>query len=118
MSLTVDSFLEKFPEFTGRITEEALELLIEQIGIETCNYSGITDAITSEQCLALRIAYEIERAKPLNQFMSGNVKKIESLNDVIEYGVSSISPEDFQSNIYGVRLKRLLTVNYSCGFMV
>ena len=116
--LTVDVFLAKFPEFESRVDEDVLALLIDQIKIETCNYDGISNSEVKDQALALRVAYEIEKVQPMNGFVSGNIKKLESLNDIIEYGTSNIAPDDFRLNIYGVRLQRLLTANYSGGFMV
>lgn len=116
--MTIDEFLVKFPEFEGRIEDDVLTELIAQIKIETCNYDGINNDDAKLQALALRVAYEIEKSQPLNVFINGNVKRIESLNDVIEYGVSNISPDDFNANKYGVRLKRLLTLYYSGGFKV
>lgn len=116
--LTIDVFLTKFPEFEGRIDDDVLVELIAQIKIETCSYDGINDSGVKDQALALRVAYEIEKNQPLNTFLAGNIKRIESLNDLIEYGVSNIDPDDFRSNRYGVRLQRLLTANYSGGFMI
>jgi len=116
--LNIDVFLAKFPEFEGRIDDDVLAELIAQIKIETCNYDGIGNSEVKDQALALRVAYEIEKNQPLNTFLTGNVKRIESLNDLVEYGVSNIAPDDFRANHYGTRLQRLLTANYSGGFMV
>lgn len=116
--LTIDDFLVKFPEFEGRIDDDALQQLIEQIELETSFYSGLSSEALQIQAIALRVAFEIESYASLNQFVNGNVKRIESFEDVIEYAVNNINPGDYQSNKYGIRLDRLLKTNYYCGFSV
>jgi hypothetical protein len=116
--LTSDSFLEKFPEFESRIDEDVLALCIEQIVLETNNYDGVKSDLLRDHCVALRIAYEIEKSYPLNGYLAGNVRKIESLEEAIEYNTVSTSLSDYDSNSYGIRLKRILSANYHCGFAV
>ena len=116
--LTLDIFLAKFPEFDGRIDEEILESLIEQVELETCQYKGLKTEAMQLQAIALRVAFEAEKAFPVNQLLSGNVKRLESLNDKIEYAISNIDASDYSANQYGQRLQRFLKSNYFGGFHV
>ena len=116
--LTADIFLEKFPEFESRIDEDVLTLCIEQITLETAGYAGIDSEPLREQCIALRVAYELEKSFPLNGYLAGNVKKIESLEEAIEYNTVASDLSDYDSNIYGMRLKRILMTNYCSGFAI
>ena len=116
--LTVDVFLVKFPEFEGRIDEDALQSLIEQIELETNYYNGLATPDIQTQAIALRVAFEIESYAPINTCLTGNIKRIESFEDVIEYNTTSTEPGDYTGNRYGIRLKRFLATNYYGGFKV
>jgi hypothetical protein len=116
--LTVDVFLTKFPEFEGRINEDVLESLIQQIELETNSYSGLDNFDIQTHAIALRVAFEIESYVPTNAYLTGNIKRIESLEDVIEYNTTATEPGDYSGNKYGVRLKRFLTANYYGGFTI
>jgi hypothetical protein len=116
--LTLNVFLTKFPEFEGRVDEEVLEALIEQIELETCQYEGLKTEALQLQAIALRVAFEVENTYPVNALLSGNVKRVKSLNDEVEYAVSNIGSGDYTANQYGQRLMRFLKTNYYGGFHV
>lgn len=116
--LSIDVFLTKFPEFDGRVDDDVLLQLIEQIELETNQYSGLNTEALQLQAIALRVAFEVESIQPLSQFTGGNIKRLESFEDVIEYAVNNIDKGDFKSNYYGIRLERLLKIHGCSAFSV
>jgi hypothetical protein len=116
--LTTDQFIEKFPEFDERIDEDVITEIISQISLETDGYEGLSTSEKQSQALALHTAYVLELAYPVNQALTGNLKRLKSLNDEVEYAISNIDPSSLESNKYGQRLKRFLDSQFMGGLYV
>ena len=116
--LTYDQFIEKFPEFETRVDEDIVTEIMSQINLETDGYEGLATTDKQTQALGLHTAYVLELAYPANQSLSGNVKRLKSLNDEVEYAISSIDPSSLESNKYGQRLKRFLDNQFLGGLYV
>lgn len=116
--LTYDQFIEKFPEFETRADEDAITAILAQIYLETNGYEGLSSVEKQNQALGLHTAYVLDLAYPANAILSGNVKRVKSLNDEVEYAIANIDPSSLESNRYGQRLKRFLDNQFMGGLYV
>jgi hypothetical protein len=110
MPISVDIFLDTFPEFAS-VDFLKIEETVNSVPIETCGYSGIESEPVRDRALLLHIAHLLEVYRQASTGMSDGrqVKKYKSNRDEIEYQDKS---EGLNSTIYGSRLQELLNSQF------
>ncbi len=114
MAVTVDTFLDTFPELAS-VDFLKIEETVNSVPIETCGYNGIESEQIRDRALLLHIAHLLELYRQVNSGMSNGrqIKKYKSNRDEIEYQQPLGARNDFSSTIYGTRLLELLKSQFT-----
>ena len=94
--------------------------MIDNVILETDGYEGITVIAKQDHAVALHTAFLLENQYPVNAAIGGrgNIKRLKSFNEEVEFSTSVINPNDFSSNSYGQRLLTFLEGEYVGGYCV
>lgn len=115
--MTYEEFIAKFPAFE-LLDQVIVESMIEQVTLEHNSFAGLPIEV-QPQAIALASAhYLVVEQKVGGADATGDVKRIKSRNDEIEYAKANSSPNDWALTSYGIRLQRLLTNFYCIGSVI
>ena len=117
--LNLDSFLDLFPELNNSDLLKT-ESLLNQLAIEHDGYAGL--GTKADLALGLHTAHYLTVDGQISGVSApgsgaGNIKRIKSNNDELEYYQIS-DRYSFDKTSYGGRLQRLLDSSYLGGYFI